>query len=614
MPKRLHRVIHACFLLIFIASLVLVQPGLAASPLSAPLPQEGKPKPDEIRYGRNANTGKLNFVGGDRDDPLIGKGEVGALSVEAAGMTIIRRYAGQFGLQDPTRNLRLVRTQKEANGSTLRYQQQYRGVPVVGGEMLVNTDEGGNILSLNGEISPDLALSSVTPTISAEQAREIALRGMQEWYAIPPEEAEAAVPELWIYDERIFHESTKPVVLVWRMEVSPIDFSQPVHEFVLVDAKTGEIALHFNQVDTSWSYQEEEPTPEPTPVPTEATTPEPTPTELPTPEPTPEPTGTVPPQESEQQEVPAESGDAVAAQSGVIRYVGVEGIDVGECITPQTTCKTIAYAANQSTGNTTIYVSGGEFTFKSSLDIQLDNLIISGGWNTSYSIQNQQTVLDGSNRNYSISIQSKNVQFSNLVIQNFHLGVYVKSQGEANLERIRLIRNNTGVSNYGIANLINTTISGNLSTGVNNSGKMKIDFSTIVNNLQEGIRSSQAEVTIQKSIVAHNGSDCFGVSYITSAGYNIFANNSCFSSINSSRKATDQIVNNFYVSPLINNSHHALPADSPAIDKIPHTSSSSCPAARCARSFPAIWNELRYRLLRIYITWAGFVCTDWIRS
>jgi hypothetical protein len=90
--------------------------------------------------------------------------------------------------------------------------------------MLVNTDAAGNVLSLNGEISPDLALASVEPTISAEQARQIALMGMQEWHGIPAEGAEATEPELWIYDERIFHESTKPVALVWRMELSPIDF------------------------------------------------------------------------------------------------------------------------------------------------------------------------------------------------------------------------------------------------------------------------------------------------------------------------------------------------------------------------------------------------------
>jgi hypothetical protein len=66
---------------------------------------------------------------------------------------------------------------------------------------------------------------------------------------------------LWIYDERIFHESEQTGCPGLAAGAESLDFTQPVHEFVLVDAQTGEIALHFNQVDTSWHYQEEEPTP-----------------------------------------------------------------------------------------------------------------------------------------------------------------------------------------------------------------------------------------------------------------------------------------------------------------------------------------------------------------
>jgi hypothetical protein len=122
MPKRLQQCLHACLTFVFIASLLLVQPGMAA----APTPQIGTPDPDDIRFGYNAETGKLSFVGGEPGTPLIRKGEVGALSVEAAGMTIIRRYAGQFGLQDPTRNLRLER---DAGGSDRIYPALPAAVP-----------------------------------------------------------------------------------------------------------------------------------------------------------------------------------------------------------------------------------------------------------------------------------------------------------------------------------------------------------------------------------------------------------------------------------------------------------------------------------------------------
>jgi Zn-dependent metalloprotease len=279
MQKRLQSVLHICLTLVFILSLVLVQPGLAASS-----PQQRKPQPqsDDIRYGYNTETGRLSFVGGNLDKPLISSGEVGAQTVDAAAMSVIRRYAGQFGLQDPARNLRLQRTQQEGDGATLRYQQQYRGVPVVGGEMIINTDAAGNVLSLNGEVSPDLALSSVTPVVSAEQARQAALQGMQEWHGIQLDPTEITEPELWIYDEWLLKKSDRPAALVWRMEAGRADFSVPVNEFILVDALTGQIALHFNQVAMGLKYQEE-----PTPEPTEEITPEPEPTASPTPVPTP---------------------------------------------------------------------------------------------------------------------------------------------------------------------------------------------------------------------------------------------------------------------------------------------------------------------------------------
>jgi hypothetical protein len=173
MSKHLRQYLHASLALAFLISLFLVQSGLAATSF-----QRRTPEPDEIRRGYHAQTGRLSFVGGDRGQPLLKMEEVGAQSAEAAGMAVIRRYAGQFGVQDPGRNLRLDRIQEEAGiGTTLRYQQQYRGVPVVGGEMVINTDETGNVLSLNGEVSPDLALPSVTPSISADAARQIAMAG-----------------------------------------------------------------------------------------------------------------------------------------------------------------------------------------------------------------------------------------------------------------------------------------------------------------------------------------------------------------------------------------------------------------------------------------------------
>jgi hypothetical protein len=600
MSPRLQHFLHCCILLIFILSLILVQPGLAAAPTAAPLPQADKPDLDDIRFGRNSETGKLSFVGGDRGQPLIRQGEVGAQSVEAAGMTVIRRYAAQFGLQDPTRNLRLERVQEETNGTTLRYQQQYRGVPVVGGEMVVNTDADGNVLSLNGEVSPDLSLASVTPTITAEQARQIALQGMQEWHAIAPEGAEVTEPELWLYDERIFHESTKPVALVWRMEVTPLDFIAPVHEFVLVDARTGEIALHFNQVDTSWHYQEEEPTPtltlEPAlePTPTDTPTIEPSPTEMPTAQPaptetpTPEPTMQPAPQELSE-EISDEGGTEDMILSGPTRYLSTSGSDTGDCGTPATACRTFTYTYSQSSAGTTMYISGGSFSIPSAITISHDSLHLSGGWNTAFTLQNSGTRFFGSSGYNAFWIYANNVRLSNLTIWLFDTAIYISSSkslilddvvltnnansgienhGTITISNSAFVKNAIGIRNYGVGSALNSTIGENTSIGVYNQGQLSLLHVTIANNATK-ISNQSSGLTVKNSILAGSGS-CSGT--ILSAGYNIVESCSSFQS-----QPSDWMGINPKIGRLINTKYYPLLEGSPAINYVPETCA-DCPA------------------------------------
>src|SRR5690606_39696147 len=108
---------------------------------------------------------------------------------------------------------------RRSSDLVVRYQQMYQGVPVLGGELLVNMASTGELLSMSGEISPDLAIS-VEPMYAAEQARDSALALVAKYYALDVSSLSASDPELWIYDERLFMQSDWPVQLVWRMEIS----------------------------------------------------------------------------------------------------------------------------------------------------------------------------------------------------------------------------------------------------------------------------------------------------------------------------------------------------------------------------------------------------------
>ncbi len=79
-----------------------------------------------------------------------------------------------------------------------KYQQVYQNVPVLGGELIVNASDQGELYSMNGEVSQGLAIDT-TPSISVETAIATAQRGMVKWYggeATDYQQTEAALMDL----------------------------------------------------------------------------------------------------------------------------------------------------------------------------------------------------------------------------------------------------------------------------------------------------------------------------------------------------------------------------------------------------------------------------------
>ena len=210
---------------------------------------------DGIKRQVNAETGKVSFIGPENGRFLsasqaLGISALGPLANPA--MALAKRFGSEFGLKNPERDLTEIRANRPGDGRvTVRYQQNYQGIPVMGGELIVNTNENGDLYSMNGEVSPNLSLQT-QPTVDSEQARDSALQAVAKWYQKTPADFVASEPELWIFDESLLRSSARPVELVWRMEVTSADNSIPVRELVLVNAQRGNISLRFNQIDTAW--------------------------------------------------------------------------------------------------------------------------------------------------------------------------------------------------------------------------------------------------------------------------------------------------------------------------------------------------------------------------
>src|SRR5688572_4662959 len=128
---------------------------------------------DGLKRQFNAQTGKVSFIG-----PASGRtlSAAKALGISPAArpadpaMALAKRFGPEFGLQNPERDLTQIKSENPGNGRvTVRYQQNYQGIAVMGGELIVNTNENGDLYSINGEIASGISLQT-QPTIDSEQA------------------------------------------------------------------------------------------------------------------------------------------------------------------------------------------------------------------------------------------------------------------------------------------------------------------------------------------------------------------------------------------------------------------------------------------------------------
>ncbi|MHC4498272.1 MAG: M4 family metallopeptidase, partial [Planctomycetota bacterium] len=147
-----------------------------------------------------------------------------------------------------------MRSKTAAGGrSFVRFQQHYSDVPILGGELIVQTDSFNNILSANGEILPEIR-ANTTPSVSPAEAQgkalTLVLKYYSQEYAIESGSLKASKPELWIYNPILLGMNRDSTHLVWRMEVSSTELL-PIRELVLIDAHLGNMVLHFNQIDTA---------------------------------------------------------------------------------------------------------------------------------------------------------------------------------------------------------------------------------------------------------------------------------------------------------------------------------------------------------------------------
>jgi len=200
-------------------------------------------------------TGKVRFIGVNPTDAIRQPALLGPQATpEQAARGFLSTYGPLFGLTDHARELTVKRIRQADRGrSFVRFQQVYSGIPILGGELIVQSDGANNIVSANGEVLPGINLDAtptVPPEVAVEKALALVLKHYGSQYNIDLSSLGTSKPELWIYNPILLGVDQNMTRLVWRVEVFPTELL-PIKELVLIDAQLGAIALHFNQIDTA---------------------------------------------------------------------------------------------------------------------------------------------------------------------------------------------------------------------------------------------------------------------------------------------------------------------------------------------------------------------------
>jgi Zn-dependent metalloprotease len=200
------------------------------------------------RIARHAETGKLRFLATESQQALWRSNDIAAASAEQVSRAFLSVYGALFGLRGQERELALMQQERAAGGEFVRFQQLYQGVPVLAGEIVVQTNRQRAVMSASGEIMPELQLD-IQPGLAADAAAQRGLSAIAKAYGLAASTLQASAPQLWIYNPALLGGPGLRVSrLVWRMEITARAAAQPIRELVLVDAQAGTLALHFNQI------------------------------------------------------------------------------------------------------------------------------------------------------------------------------------------------------------------------------------------------------------------------------------------------------------------------------------------------------------------------------
>jgi len=166
--------------------------------------------------------------------------------------SVVRSLSAQLGTDGDTFAPKAVR-RSSAGGDVVRLQQTVSGVPVLGGEVVVDVDPTGATRSVHSETLPSTA-PSTTARVPSSLAVTRAVAAVVLSTTSRAGDLRATAPTLAVYDPRIFGApGVQRATLVWQTTVRS-STDRGIDHLVLVDATRGFVTLDLDQLGRATAF------------------------------------------------------------------------------------------------------------------------------------------------------------------------------------------------------------------------------------------------------------------------------------------------------------------------------------------------------------------------
>jgi Zn-dependent metalloprotease len=242
--------------------------------------------PGRAKVAYHPATGRVRSLSGSASKPLSdgiaavasGRRRLSSGDAREVARRFMGRFGPLFGLQSPDEELRVASIRKRSTatpapsatpaavaggpgagsddatdtatssgpgaGAVVRFQQLRGGVPVLGGEVIVQLSGTGEVLSATGEVLPSNSKARTKATISRAVARRTAAQWLAREAGRPASAATTDSEGLGLYDSRIMGGpalATPGARLVWQIDarLPRTTTLEADHRLVLIDARGG---------------------------------------------------------------------------------------------------------------------------------------------------------------------------------------------------------------------------------------------------------------------------------------------------------------------------------------------------------------------------------------